>query len=489
MRLAGWVPRFNAGGSLRLTLAVASTVVAAWHLEAALALGLIWPLLLILALMVIWQPWRTSYSLEAWVIAQLVALHVLAWMVIGIGSNNDTPGYFDGIALLARGQSNYFPPGYPLFLAPWTLLFPHWTGILATGTQHVCMVLSLVWLRRIAVSFLGEDLATLGLLVAGSAAPSLFLPQMILSENVALVGMAGSLWFASRSRHDRTLRHDVTSGLFAGMAGLARVVPLAAIVVPILLIHYSRVDRRSSIERSARVLGVAASIILLVATWNLVRGGSFSISTGTGLHLYNRVVTEQGLLDPDAPQTARLLALLGDRPLAGVPHWEIVEALEGRGLSWDEASQLMGDVAVAGIRHDPLAFELYALRLAWREYEAVPALELWATGDQPIASLESPFPSGWQSSSIAWLRQAERGFALVWPLILWMPLAGLLLLPLLQSRATFLAVLAVPFGYLLATAHVEYFLARFIVAVLPFALVLTPAPFAALGRGWARVRR
>lgn len=56
------------------------------------------------------------------------------------------------------------------------------------------MVLTLVGLRDIVRRVVGEDLATLALLITGSVAPTLFLPQMILSENVALFGRAGALW-------------------------------------------------------------------------------------------------------------------------------------------------------------------------------------------------------------------------------------------------------------------------------------------------------
>ncbi len=60
--------------------------------------------------------------------------------------------------------------------------------------QHLLMVLTLVGLRDIVRRVVGEDLATLALLITGSVAPTLFLPQMILSENVALFGRAGALW-------------------------------------------------------------------------------------------------------------------------------------------------------------------------------------------------------------------------------------------------------------------------------------------------------
>ena len=62
------------------------------------------------------------------------------------------------------------------------------------------------------------------------------------------------------------------------------------------------------------------------------------------------------------------------------------------------------------------------------------------------------------------------------------------MLPLLRDRWRFAAVFAVPAGYLWATAHVEYFLDRYIVCVLPFALALALAPVAAAMNAWASWR-
>jgi hypothetical protein len=77
-------------------------------------------------------------------------------------------------------------------------------------------------------------------------------------------------------------------------------------------------------------------------------------------------------------------------------------------------------------------------------------------------------------------------FDVAWRVLRWAPLLGVLLLPLLPgpARLTFLALLAVPAGYLFFGSLVEFFLERYVAAVMPFILVLTPTPVAALLTRW-----
>ena len=65
-----------------------------------------------------------------------------------------------------------------------------------------------------------------------------------------------------------------------------------------------------------------------------------------------------------------------------------------------------------------------------------------------------------------------------------MPLAGLLFLAWLPGRLVFLALAAVPAGYLLAGAFADVFVPRYMIRVVPFALVLVPLPLAGLAGIW-----
>lgn len=441
------------------------------------------PLAMALAL---WRPWRSARALQSWTIAHLALLHVLTWLLQGVGYTSDVDGYLKGVGWFLNGEVFAFPPGYSIFLAPWVLLAPQWTGAIATGLQHAGMLLSLVALQHIARPLLGDTLATLALLIVGSLAPALFLPQMLLSENIAVIGMTGGLWFASRPASSRPWVNDVSAGVCGGCAALARVVPLLAIVLPVLLLRFDPLHRRSSILRAARIVSIAAVVMLVAASWNFIGSGSFALSGSTGHHLYNRVVTEQMLIDRGAPATTRFLAIVGDRPLAGVAHWDIRPLLEGSGLDYTEATRLMGDVALEGMRTRPAGFLAYSLALAWREYAAVPSLELAPIETDARADLESLMPAAVRGSPLLWWTAFEEVFRALWPVLLWMPIAGLLMVPWLPEPRMFLALFSVPAIYLVVTGHIEYFLDRYVVAVLPFALMLAPAPLAAIAELWRR---
>jgi hypothetical protein len=69
----------------------------------------------------------------------------------------------------------------------------------------------------------------------------------------------------------------------------------------------------------------------------------------------------------------------------------------------------------------------------------------------------------------------------LWSVLLWLPVLGLALLPFVRERLVFLAVLAIPAGYLFTTAQLEQFVLRYVVGVLPFALMLSTVPLAVLG--------
>lgn len=415
-----------------------------------------------------------------WVVAYIGVLHMLAFVFFGIGYTSDARGYIDGIGRFAAGQVSYFPPGYSLFLAPWWLITSSYPGALAVFVQHVCMVLTLVGLRDIVRRVVGEDLATLALFITGSVAPTLFLPQMVLSENVALFGMAGAMWLASRAGANGALRRDVAAGMLAGLAGLARVVPLVAIVVPMFLLYRSMTGTRDAAIRTARMMGAGLGLMALCASWHYANGGGFVIAGGAGLHLYNRVVTEQGLLNAREPATAVFLTRMGNRPLQDVAHWDVLPVLERQGMSYADARSLMGAVAMEGLRSDPTGFLRHSTIQSWKEYAAAPTLEPWPSGTEPIAALESPVPPGVRGGSNAWWSRSESVFRQLWRVLMWLPVLGLLLLPSMRERLVFLALLAVPAGYLFVTAQVEFFLDRYVAAVLPFALMLSTTPLSVL---------
>lgn len=421
-------------------------------------------------------------------ITYIVALHLVTWLSQGIALTKDAPGYLDGIAKLASGEAAYFPPGYSIFLWPWIALFPDSAGFAVTGVQHLFIVLSLLALQGVARPFLGPSLATCSLILAGSLGPTLFLPQGIFSENIALFGMSGALWLVARGGAPRPRAMEVAAAALVAWATLARMVPGPAMILPLLFVQLSTRGVRAAAFRTVRIVAMALAGVAAVAAWTFVNTGSFALSNGQGLHLYNRVVTEQGLLDHQGPATQSLRTRLGDRPLR-VPHWDISTTLLADGLSYLEIAGLLGEVAVEGLRTDAPAFVAYSFPLAWRNYRAAPTLQIEDSSDQALPAFKRSPPSSWRRFSSRWWLLFVSAFVILWPILSWAPVLGLVMLPLLRDRWRFAAVFAVPAGYLWATAHVEYFLDRYIVCVLPFALVLVLAPVAAAMNAWQSWRR
>jgi hypothetical protein len=54
-----------------------------------------------------------------------------------------------------------------------------------------------------------------------------------------------------------------------------------------------------------------------------VQAGRPTIPNSTGAHLYNRVVTEQKLVDRKGPATQRLLAHLNGKDSTSLHYWEL----------------------------------------------------------------------------------------------------------------------------------------------------------------------
>ena len=229
---------------------------------------------------------------------------------------------------------------------------------------------------------------------------------------------------------------------------------------------------------------MAVAALLVPVIYNGLVTDRFGVTTSTGAHMYNRVVTEQGLLDRDGPATRELVSRVGDRPLQGLSHQD-TRALMSE-LDDGEAMDLMGDAAREGMLSQPLQFELFSIRMAIREYAPTPSLEPWPSAVATTPRLESVVPTRFHGGSVLWWARLDHEWSALWPWLLWLPLAGLLALPLLRERLLFLALLALPLGYIFVNAHIEFFLPRYSAAVMPFLLMLAPAPVPAIKRAVVR---
>ena len=111
-----------------------------------------------------------------------------------------------------------------------------------------------------------------------------------------------------------------------------------------------------------------------------------------GLHLFNRVVTEQKQLDENGAATKMLIDLLGGKDPKGVPHWQIREDTNIQKLGYFQQERLLRSVAIEGILKEPWAFVASTPYLAWKLLMADASgwLPGWGGTSQRYPSLENP---------------------------------------------------------------------------------------------------
>jgi hypothetical protein len=450
-----------------------------------------WALVVALAVaagaLVAFRPWDPRRTGEGWLVFWLAGLHLLVWVSQCVGTNADSGGYHGRLEAFLAGLPQYFPPGYTLLLSVLELLAPEHLGRLVTLVQHALHVLAIVWIFRLLRPAVGLGLAWLGGLSAGASWSTLFLPQAIMSETLAFFAMAGCLYFAVRSRDGGGLAAAAVSGVFLGVAVLTRVVPGPAVLPGLVLVHLAPASRRG-LGRLAVTLATGAILVAAPVLWFAWKSGAPQLTTSAGLHLWNRVVTAQGKLADEAPATRRLLDLLGDADPRELPHWAVKDLLVAKGLRYEEVVELFGLVAKEGIRAAPHEFAAYSFEHAWRLYLADAAGEIprWGTFHEPIPELETPPLVPLSSSAHLWRASLQAWHSASWLPLCWLSIAGIAVAWFLAERSLLLALGLVAPCYLFATANVEFFLARYNVAVIPFMVCSALAPLAVVAALWGR---
>lgn len=431
------------------------------------------------------RPWDTDQRMTLWLLIYLLALHLLFWSTQAVGVYSDSLNQLLTLRLNAAGVPAYFPPGYPLLVGAGHLISAAVTGSIVTFLQHLMMIIAIWWCFHLVRRCLGAQLAFLAALATGAALPTLALPQGIMSENVALFGMAGSLYYALLCRDRGRLYYAAISGLLLGWAGLARLLsPLAAGLPAVLVLMSSKDTGTAGIRRFSAVFAVVVFVLALPITWFGVRSGHFTLSSGTGYYMYTRIAMDAGLFDANAPATARFLRLIAPLQPQGHWHWEIGPILAKKGLNWRQINSMLQRVAWEGIRHAPMRYIIGSLRQAWTQYFADPSpLIPWAADTVPYTrELDSPPILGNRANSLLWREELQEGFADAWVYIPWLALAAFVLPPFLDEGMIFLALALIPFGYTVSTAFGGMLLSRFNAAIIPFMICLAAGPFAAVPR-------
>jgi hypothetical protein len=431
------------------------------------------------------RPWTARRRADIWLLIHLGVVHLLFWATQPVGLLHDSLKQLPTLDANLLGAAGYFPPGYPILVGVGHLVWPTRVGSAVAMVQHAMMVAAIWWCYRLLERSAGTTISFAAALVTGAAAPALIVPQGLLSENVALFGMTGGLYFAARYRQSARLRDGAVSGLMLGWAALARIVPLAAgLPALFVVLIYGESARGVAMRRCATVLTLFSITMAAPILWFGAKSGHFTLSNAAGFHLYNRVIADQGLLDPNTPAASRLLALIAPANPDGEPHWKIAPMLGKKGLSYAEAEELMRRAALEGIRRSPWKYIGYSFRQAWNQYFLNPDVFMpYASNpfDYP-GELESPPPLGVSADSLLWRQRLEDAFEIAWRYVPWLGLASLPLIPWLEEQAIFMALAIMPAGYIVATAFVEYLLSRYNAAIVPFIFMLAGGAIAGVIR-------
>jgi 4-amino-4-deoxy-L-arabinose transferase-like glycosyltransferase len=422
----------------------------------------------------------------AWLLFSLITLHLVFWLSQAVGTTNDSTGYLDASSVILReGKPAYFPPGYPVFLGAMGTFAGQRLGAVVTLLQHVMSVVTALWAYRLLRRVAAEELALVGGLLAGGLPPVLAMSQSVMTEIPTVFAMVGALYFAVRSMETGRISFALLSGLVAGFGGILRVVPLVGLFPAIALLHLVQGAPRR-MRQLGLIGGATAVVLLLPLAWFGIHSGKLKLADSSGFHLYNRVVNEQGLVDETGPATRLLLGRLGGDDPRGFPHWVLREHPGMADMEYGDAERLLHQVSIEGIRKDFWRYLAYTPVLAWRDLRAKPSLQAWPGTSMADQRLESPMPFAPNAAALRWRWRMDAITGSAWPILCWTAVVGALLGLLTLHRRMVLALVVTSTGYLLATASLERFTARYGFLLLPFVVFLSLMVPASLLSVWRR---
>jgi hypothetical protein len=311
-----------------------------------------------------------------------------------------------------------------------------------------------------------------------------------MSEASTLFAMVGTVYFTVRALDTARLSFAAVAGFLAGWAGMLRGVPLAAVVPAVCVLYLTGSSQKKWLMLS--VTGITAAIVFLSPIfWFWKVSGLPMLSNSVGFHIFTRVVTEQHLIDKTGPATKQLLTLLDGKDPGSTPFWELAERGRFRELGYQGQEALLRKVALEGIRMDPMAYLSYSLPLGGQVLLANPFEWIPAWGDTPSSSpsLENAPPVAITASSIGTRWSLQDIHRAIWPILCWFAGAGAFLgfLVYRSHRWIILAFAWAPAGYVLSSACIGYFNARFNMPTVPFVAPLAMIPIA-LALEWRTAR-
>jgi hypothetical protein len=268
---------------------------------------------------------------------------------------------------------------------------------------------------------------------------------------------------------------------------LTRVIPLA-VQLPVFVLQALLPWRTRSWRWLFAAAGTTLAVVAVVAVNNGLRSGMWTMSTGTGRHLYNHFVYQQKLWDPNGEKTRELVAKLPGRDLPNCPHWEVTRTLEES----YQCEHLFVPVALEAARTASIAEHVaFNARLTWANLSKTAAesmvIEDQTRGAHP-AFAHDPLRVDSVPGSLL-LSRCREFTRRVWYVLCLSFVASLAATLLLrEGRVEWLVWIWTVWGYMILSSAVEYELPRYHAAVAPMVTMLGVATVGVVVRALWRHR-
>ncbi|GEM_PF-4367205 len=430
------------------------------------------------------RPWSTPRRRLFWVLFFLVVVHLCIFVSYPVGTNDDGPGYVLSMKyFFTDGFPSYFPPGYPILMKAAGIIPFLGLGLEILLLQHVLTVLAFICLYMILLRVFSEEFAYLWIFVISSLASSLFLAQTIVSENVAVCFAAFAIFFALKAEKRRPLLYSVLSGAMIGFAGLSRLSPLGGLIPAAGLIFWFGGVRKPLKHFLVLLLSVCV-VVVGPMLWCFFKSGNFGLADSTGLHLYQRMIFQQGLVAKDRPYTKLLLQGMDGKDIRKIPHWGISDHLHAKGAGYRDIERLLFKVSMESLKEFPVEYLLGSFENLWELVKYPRPYDLmWAGNHKEFKPLEQKAVLTVSKEGVRFLDWSILFYSGIWPYVLWGSIFSLVWV-LLRLKSRYIeASIAITFlGYYLVQVMVEVVCGRYNMAVAPFIFVILGGGFKTIGR-------
>jgi len=248
-----------------------------------------------------------------------------------------------------------YPLGYPLFLDCCRFLGPtiYW-GKSIVLVQHLLSLGSVLLVFMIGLRTARRVEGFCASVVYALYLPRLFYIQAIMAETLCIFLMLLSLYIFLGVLKEGGGK--ITTGLLLGLVAAFSILtkPLAILGAAVFLIYFliSPVGRKT-------FMGFVFSLGIIIfanLSYNWYFYGQCVLTTASGIHLSDRVIAYDRLVDKTNPETKEIITRCRQSGMVfrfPGAWWDYFRALRSHGLSPQEADHLLMKASIAGIRSRP----------------------------------------------------------------------------------------------------------------------------------------